>query len=214
MKECRNPGFAPARGPGRPIYRFALAILWVLLAQTPAAAEDPDTPARGSFLIAARELIDPNFRETVVLMLEYGREGAIGLVVNRPSKVPLSQLIPYIPELRRRSDTVYIGGPVDPVRMFFLFRSSDHQDEALLVFDDVWASSSFDLLEQTLDQGGSPVRVISGYAGWAPSQLDAEIGRGDWHILPANIDELFSTEPEELWGELIQRAELRVARLD
>jgi putative transcriptional regulator len=214
MKECWSRGFAPAGGPARPICRFALAFLWVLLAQTPATAEDPDTPTRGSFLVAARELVDPNFRETVVLMLEYGSEGAIGLVVNRPSKVPLSQLIPYIPEFRGSSDTVYIGGPVDPVRMFFLFRSSDRQDEALLVFDDVWASSSFDLLEQTLDRGGSPVRVLSGYAGWAPSQLDAEIGRGDWHILPANIDELFTMEPDELWGELIQRAELRVARLE
>ena len=185
----------------------------MMLSPRRAWAEDPTTPVRGTFLVASRSLRDPNFRETVVLVLEYSGEGAVGLVVNRPSEIPLSRLIPYIAELRERNDTVYIGGPVEPLRMTFLFRSSRAQENALHVFDDVWASSSFDLLEHTLKRGRSPIRVLSGYAGWGPYQLDAEIGRGDWRVVAARAEEVFTLEPGELWRELIQKVELRTVHV-
>jgi putative transcriptional regulator len=190
-----------------------LTVVCLMLTTRRVWADDPMTPARGSFLVASRDLRDPNFRETVVLILEYSSEGAVGLVVNRPSEIPLSRLIPYIAEFRERNDTVYIGGPVEPLRMTFLFRSSKDHENALLVFDDVWASSSFDLLERTLRLGQSPIRVLSGYAGWAPYQLDAEIERGDWRVVAAETEDLFTLDPEKLWRELIQQAELRVVGL-
>jgi len=193
--------------------RVILLCLALLLSGLAAWPEEPREPARGTFLIASRDLLDPNFRQTVVLLLEYGEAGAVGLVVNRPSEVPLSRLIPYIAALRGRSDTVYIGGPVEPLRMTFLFRSDRPPDDALAVFEDVWASSQFDLLESTLEAGRSPVRVYAGYAGWAPGQLDAELERGDWSVLGAEPGAVFSREPQELWRELIQRTELRVVRI-
>jgi putative transcriptional regulator len=192
--------------------RRALLSLLLLFPLLGAWAEEPREPARGTFLVASRDLVDPNFRQGVVLLLEYGVEGAVGLVVNRPSEVPLSRMLPYIKALRGSQDTVYLGGPVEPLRMTFLFRSPGRQD-ALAVFDDVWASSQFDLLEATVEKATGPVRVYAGYAGWAPGQLDAEIERGDWFVLDADPVAVFSPEPQELWRQLIQRSELRVVGL-
>jgi putative transcriptional regulator len=193
-----------------PLGAAGLALAVLLLVLERGWAEDPAEPQRGSFLVASRELVDPNFRQSVVLILEYGEDGSVGLVVNRQSRVPLSTLVPYITELRGRPDKVYLGGPVEPLRMTFLFRSPRSQEDALQVLDGVWASSSFDLLESTLKQAGAAVRVFAGYAGWAPAQLEAEIGRGDWHVILGDPEAVFSLDPDELWRELIQRVELRV----
>jgi putative transcriptional regulator len=188
-------------------------VFLLLLVASAGWTQTSGVPGAGTFLVASRELLDPNFRESVVLILEYGEDGAVGLVVNRPSTVPLSTLVPYIQELRERPDTLYLGGPVEPLRMTFLFRSPRSEKDALRVFGDVWASSSFELLEDTVQEAGSPIRVYAGYAGWAPLQLDGEIGRGDWHLLDPEPEVLFSPAPGEVWRELIQKVELRVVGL-
>lgn len=216
--EVKRSEASPPPGHGRTTRSLrpaglATAILLLVLVSFRAWPEDLGVPHRGSLLVASRELLDPNFHQSVVLVLENGEDGAVGLVVNRRSPVPLSTLIPYIPELRERADKVYVGGPVEPLRMTFLFRSPRGAEEALEVFDHVWASSSFGLLETTVKRGEVPVRVFAGYAGWAPSQLEAEIERGDWHLLAGEAGAVFSLEPDELWRELIQRAELRVVGL-
>jgi len=184
----------------------------VALSARPAWAEAGQSPVRGTFLIASRDLVDPNFRETVVIMLDYGQTGAVGLVINRPTEVPVSRLVPYIAALRDREDRVFNGGPVEPLRMTFLFRSRRQPEKGLAILDEVWAASSFELLEDTAQQSEVPIRVFAGYAGWAPGQLDGEIERRSWHVMDGEADAVFSPEPGKLWRELIQRTELRVVR--
>jgi len=93
--------------------------------------------AKGKFLVASRRLSDPNFRETVVLLIEYGMEGAMGLVINRPSRVKLATLFPDINELKQRKDTVYLGGPVAVNRVLMLIGSPNTPQGSIPVIGDV-----------------------------------------------------------------------------
>jgi putative transcriptional regulator len=179
--------------------------------------ERPDSPgtreelAKGKFLVASRQLQDPNFRETVVLLIEYGLDGAMGLVINRPSAVKLSTVFPDIEELKQRKDTIFVGGPVAVNQMMLLIRSSKMPEDATAVVPDVYISSSWKVLERlmkktTQDEG---FRLFAGYAGWAPSQLDFERTRGDWYVLKADAESVFSQKPSELWQELIRRVTVK-----
>jgi putative transcriptional regulator len=179
--------------------------------------QDSDEPgareelAKGKFLVAGRRLIDPNFQETVVLLIEYGMEGAMGLVINRPSQVKLEMLFPDIKELKQRQDTVYLGGPVAVNRMLMLIGSSKKPQKSIPVIGDVYLSSSLEELERLIknaDKNGQ-FRIFAGYAGWAPSQLDFERTRGDWHVLKADAETIFAQNPSEVWPELIHRATLK-----
>jgi putative transcriptional regulator len=171
--------------------------------------------AKGMFLIAGRQLLDPNFHETVVLLLDYSREGAMGLVVNRDTGTRLSTLLPEAEALRGRQDTLFIGGPVARTQMFMLFRSRAELDGAKHVFDDVHVSSSQDFLDNILDASEEEtLRVYAGYAGWAPRQLEGEVASGAWHVVPAEAAKVFDADPSQVWPKLIDATETRWANAD
>ena len=163
--------------------------------------------ARGRFLIAGRRLMDPNFRETVVLLIRYGKTGAMGLVINRPIQVKLSAVIPDIKELEGRKETLHLGGPVQPNKMLLLMKSAKPPPESMLIFSDVYLSSSREELRRVIKSTDSEekFRIFSGYAGWAPGQLESEYGNGDWHVLEADATALFDKKSSEIWPELIHR---------
>jgi putative transcriptional regulator len=163
-------------------------------------------PAKGKFLVAGRELGDPRFRETVVLLISYDSRGAAGLIINRPTDVPLSDMLPDIAGIRKRADIVYYGGPVEGHRMLVLIRSGDKPAESARVLDNVYLSSSRDMLKGMIGAGktAGQFRVYAGYAGWAPGQLDAELSRGDWHIVRADAKSIFDKKSEDIWRELIR----------
>jgi len=164
--------------------------------------------AKGKFLVASRRLQDPNFRETVVLLIDYGLDGAMGLVINRPSAVKLTTVFPDIKELKQRKDTIYVGGPVDVNKMLLLIRSPKMPEGANEVTAGVYISSSWKVLEDLMKKKATKderFRLFAGYAGWAPSQLDFERTRGDWYVLKAEAETVFSQNPSELWPELIRR---------
>ena len=135
---------------------FAALFSVVLLAPGPAPALDADSEAapkphrvaasphgeravaqlaKGKFLVASRSLVDPNFAETVILLVDYDREGALGVVVNRPSDVALIEALPEVNELRKRKDVVFLGGPVARDRMLLLVRTRQQPPQSLRVFD-------------------------------------------------------------------------------
>ena len=167
--------------------------------------------AKGKFLLASRQLKDPNFRETVVLLIEYGLDGAMGLVINRPSAVKLATVFPDIEELKQREDTIYVGGPVAVNQMMLLIRSSKMPEDATAVVPNVYISSSWKELERLIKKTTKDerFRLFAGYAGWAPSQLDFERTRGDWYVLEADAESIFSQNPSELWQELIRRVTVK-----
>lgn len=165
-------------------------------------------PAKGRFLVAGRNLGDPRFQETVILLIRYDDQGAMGLIINRPSEVMLSAMFPHIPPLKKGRHRVFYGGPVAPQQMLMLVRSDKKRGESLKVLSGVYASSSRELLESLAREGRSEkyYRVYAGYAGWAPGQLDRELARDDWHIAQADEASLFEKESESLWPELIRKS--------
>ncbi len=164
-------------------------------------------PAKGKFLVASRTLSDPRFRETVVLLISYGAEGAAGLIINRPTKLPLAGILPSMPGLKKTADIIYYGGPVENDRILMLIRSGEEPEESALVFGNVYVSSSRNTLERIAGahRPKEPFRVYSGYAGWLPGQLDREVARGDWYIVRADARSIFDRESSEIWRELYRR---------
>ena len=182
--------------------------------QDPGGSDTKEELAKGMFLVASRRLRDPNFKETVVLLIDYGRDGALGLVINRPSEVRLATVFPEIKELKKRKDTIYVGGPVAVNQMLMLVGTPLVPEESKEVTHDVYLSSSWKVLERLLKNAAKDerFRIFAGYAGWAPNQLDFETSRGDWHVLKADAETVFDKKPSEVWQELILRASVKWVR--
>lgn len=161
--------------------------------------------ATGTLLVARRGLPDPNFSETVVLLLGYGPGGAAGLVVNRPSDVELGALASRIGGLDGRSDPLYIGGPVPGEDLFVLLRAEEPPAGTELVFEGVYSSRDEAVLGRLGSEGfpAARLRVYAGYAGWAPGQLDHEIERGDWLTVAPDEESIFTSRPKDTWRRLV-----------
>jgi putative transcriptional regulator len=160
--------------------------------------------ARGQLLIAGPTLLDPNFWRTVVLVIEHTDEGALGLVLNRPSETTVGEAVSQLEELVDRDDQLFIGGPVQPSAVIVLAEFEDATDAALIAFDDVGVLGTGTSLEE-IGPGVRNGRAFVGHAGWGPGQLDSEIERGDWILERARREDAFSAEPRELWGEVLMR---------
>ncbi|MGB3564873.1 MAG: YqgE/AlgH family protein [Thermoanaerobaculia bacterium] len=171
--------------------------------------------AKGRFLVASRDLRDPNFAKTVVLLLDYNEMGATGLVINRPTELSIATALPDVEGLDDRTETVWVGGPVATHQMLMLVRSGDHPEGSESVFDDVYVSGSRDLLGRLVEAGGDVgrFRVFAGHAGWMPMQLDAEVARGGWEVLPGDADMVFDESPAEVWPDLSERGAVKWAFL-
>jgi len=168
--------------------------------------------ARGKFLVANKSQRDPTFFETVVLLVDYDDKGALGVVVNRPTDVPLTAALPEVKELHKRKDIIFLGGPVARDRMVLLLRAKAAPPQSVQVFDQVYATGSISALRQIIGRGES-VRAYAGYAGWGPGQLDAEVARGDWLIGPADSKAIFDDPPTGVWPRFVERFSGDWARL-
>ena len=190
-----------------------IGLLEVCAANAPAQSAAANALAAGKFLVASRDLLDPNFVETVVLLVHYEEDGVVGLIVNRRTRVPISRVFPELPEaVRGRSDPLYTGGPVQRMVALALLRSRAKPAGAEPVFADVSMVSGKSLLEKTLAAGTLPstFRLYSGYSGWTANQLQREVALGGWHIFPGDASMVFDPEPESLWLRLIRRTEQRI----
>ncbi len=165
-------------------------------------------PAKGKFLVATDALTDPHFSQTVILLIDYSDMGATGIIINRPTKVPLVEMLPSVQGLKDRADIVYYGGPVEGNRMFMLIRSSEKPDESGHVFGNVYVSVSKNMLEHMIGKRKTEkqFRVYSGYAGWFPGQLDREVSIGSWRIVGADADSIFEKNSAGIWRELFRRS--------
>jgi len=157
----------------------------------------------GRLLIASPSLLDPNFRRTVVLVTEHSDEGAAGLVLNRPSTAAVSDLVPELEPLVAYEEPVWFGGPVQPNAVLVLGEFVDPRDAAVQLF----GSLGFPALDEPEAVVGVTTRrrVFAGYAGWDAGQLEHELGREDWILEPADPDDAFTEEPDELWSAVLRR---------
>lgn len=178
-----------------------------------AAAMRPTSPGRASelhkglFLVASRSLMDPNFQETVILLVDHGADGTLGLVINRPTDIPFTEALPEVEALQKLKDTVYVGGPVARYLISLLVRADHSPADTVQVFDSVYFSHKLAALLHVLEkpQAGVTMRAYVGHAGWAAGQLDMEIQRGDWHLASADADAIFDTPAGQVWPTLIDR---------
>ena len=158
---------------------------------------------KGSLLLATPALFDPNFRRTVVLIGEHGEEGAMGLVLNRPSEVTVGEAVPPLAPVAGDEALVYVGGPVQPDAVLVLAEFDEPGSSATLVVGDIgFASSEGDL--EMLAGATRRARVFAGYAGWAPGQLEAELEEESWLVEPAGGVDLFPTPGEDLFGVILR----------
>lgn len=156
-------------------------------------------------LIAVPQLLDPNFKRSVVLILHHDKEGAFGLVVNDPLNISLpdfanSQQIPCHRGCILQS--VYCGGPVEPYRGWIL-----HEDPELIekqeVGGDLYVSGSNESLKICLEGGKQPFRFLLGYAGWGPTQLEKELEEGSWIVSPVDTKYIFLKNPQDIWDAML-----------
>ena len=198
-------------------FRFICAFLQasiLLLLAFPALPEESEELV-GIFLVAKKGIEDPNFRETVVLVRPIPG-GAIGVIINRPTDIPLSKLFPDYPVLKEKNNNVYFGGPVYPRSPVFMFRSKEPLKMTLKMMSDVYLGLSIDLLQKLLSSPQPPgqLKIYAGHSGWGEGQLQNEIERGDWFVLPADAGVVFEMEPEKIWPELIKRATTRSVNME
>jgi putative transcriptional regulator len=167
------------------------------------------------------QLVDPNFHKTVVLLCKHNEDGAFGLVINRPLLTTGRVVVNTEPPLStERELQVWLGGPVEPQRSWMLVGGDPDADEAggTRITDNLYLSTSPDLLRRLLESDPPPLtRLIVGYAGWGPGQLEAELKESAWLLSDVDSDLVFHTQPELMWEASIRRlgadpAALQVSR--
>jgi putative transcriptional regulator len=163
----------------------------------------PVDSLKGQLLIAVPALLDPNFRRTVVLVGEHNEEGALGLVLNRPSETTVDEAVPELTVLVEGLGQVHVGGPVQPSAIVVIAEFADPDRAGSLVFESI----GFLPAEIDPDELGelTRARVFAGYAGWGPGQLEDELEEGSWIVEPAIATDVFTLEPDELWSEVLRR---------
>ncbi|MBA2332139.1 MAG: YqgE/AlgH family protein [Actinobacteria bacterium] len=156
------------------------------------------TTLRGRLLVAAPSLRDPQFVRSVILIAEHGDDGAMGLVLNRPSETSVGEAVPELVALSAEDDPVYLGGPVATGSVLALAEVEDPGDASELVLGDVG-------FVQDPDVAARRGRIFAGYAGWSAGQIEAELEEETWIVVPAEADDVFSDEPDGLWNAVLGR---------
>jgi putative transcriptional regulator len=203
----RRPGF-------RRFLAIAAAAAWLQGAADPAQSTRTNTLSAGRLLVASRDLLDPNFARTVVLLVRYDEDSVVGLIINRKTNVPIARAFPELPESAKgRSDPIYSGGPVERAVATSLLRSRVKPEGADKVFADVSLVSSKSLLDKTMRAGTEPgtFRLYAGYSGWTAEQLAREVELGGWYIFDGDASMVFDPDPESMWSRLIRKTEQRIA---
>ncbi len=156
----------------------------------------------GHLLIATPNLGDPNFDMTIVYMLEHNDEGALGVVVNRPTETPVGTHLPELESFLSPPDVFFIGGPVSPDHVIGVGRDRD-------------AITMIDLVGLADGTVAAPdgLRLFAGYSGWSPMQLEGELAGGSWFVVDAFDGDVFGPNPTELWREVLRRQGGRIGRL-
>ncbi len=161
-------------------------------------------PDKGMFLVANEQLADPRFRDRVILLIQHDTQGTAGLVVNRTSRLSLAAVLPEGSKLAGPGMTLSYGGPVEPQTLLALVKVRNNPPEPADEIIDGLYVTGVGVLDEWPDFADEVVnyRAFVGYTGWAAGQLDAEMQRGDWHVMPADEESVFAGEGVQLWERL------------
>jgi len=196
---------------------FGTALLLWLSGEIRAPAqvgERAEDLAAGKVLIAEPDMPDPRFAHTVILLVQHGADGAMGLIVNRQTKLPLSKVLEGLQGAKNLQDPAYLGGPVEMESVLVMMRSGEKLSEAKQVLPDVYLIASKAAVEKALSGRPDPARfrAYMGYAGWGPKQLEHEMDLEAWFILRGEAAMVFDPDPDTLWSRLIRKAKAQIAR--
>lgn len=199
---------------------LAKVLMITLLVVSPLSAVAYDNkmavPLRpGIFLVATPALEDSNFIHTVILLISYGKDGTVGLVINRPAGLSLQQVLPDLKGIEKRSLPLYLGGPVSRNSLYVLFTSDHPPPGAQKVFDRIYFSDRKDVITPLLQEQdlSNKVRVYAGLAGWFHGQLEQEVRRGAWVTMEADQKMVFTDNPLSIWPSIFKiREDLLVQR--
>lgn len=159
---------------------------------------------QGQLLIASPTMSDPNFARTVVAIANHDEDGALGIVLNRPSDTEVIEAVPELEGVVDGDDVVYVGGPVQPASIVVLAEFEDPAEAAFLVVEGIGLVSDRTGLDR-LGTATARRRIYAGYTGWGPGQLESELEREDWIVEPALPQDVFDDEPLELWTRVLER---------
>jgi putative transcriptional regulator len=179
------------------IVTWLVFVVWLL----PVATGADQRPAKGKLLVATELVRGDLFAQTVVLLLHYDENGAMGIVVNRPTEVEPEELLADVDAISAYSGTLYWGGPVQMNSLRALLRTDTPPRGAEAIVDSVHLVRIDDTLKDKPADLAS-LRLFIGYAGWSAGQLDHEMARGSWHVVPASDETVFAENPRALWKRL------------
>ena len=174
------------------------------------APQQPDgEPAPGMFLVARRDLMDPWFGQSVVLLLHHNEGGSLGLIVNRRFQATLSDAIPDLEQPEADRHPVFFGGPLGSHRVFMLLRNDKPVPQTQHIAADIYFSAEREVLDHALREKtpGNELHFYIGYASWMSGQLAHELARGSWHLVTGNAAVVFEDGAEDLWQQLIDKLE-------
>jgi putative transcriptional regulator len=181
-------------------------VLACLANVAPAVAQDEEPP-NSLLLIAKPGLGDANFRRTVVLVTQAPDASTVGVILNRPTALELSGFFgPSVP-IQNYRDSIYFGGPVMPQVIVALFRAETPPSApAFHVLKGLYLTMRPGNVESLLATAGARYRLYAGFSGWLPTQLESELARDDWYVLPADDEIVFRRDTGNMWEELLARA--------
>jgi putative transcriptional regulator len=157
---------------------------------------------RGKLLVSSPSLVDPNFRKTVVLVAHHDEEGAMGLVLSRPSDVSAADAVPFLEDLPGADNPVFVGGPVQPDAFMVLAEFEDVDQAAAPIMNSLgFMPADTDLDDLSIKR----MRLFAGYSGWGAGQLEAELAEPSWIVVDAETDDAFADDPDELWRAVLHR---------
>jgi len=190
---------------------LAVSAALVAILATPQNARSTDL-TMPSFLVATRDLQDPFFQHSVILMVPSTEPPLLaGLIINNPGKGRVQDMFPQARPLKGAGETTYNGGPVEPEEASVIFRAPSAIGSATRVFDDTYVATGRDAIATVLkDPRVADLRVILGKAQWLRDQLQSEVMAGAWYVVPAKSDLVFS-DPKDLWSTLVKGGDLEEA---
>lgn len=195
---------------------FTAGILF-LPANSSAQSRKVEDLAAGKIIIAPRNAPDPSFANSVILLARYGKGGALGLMLHFRSDFKIAKALKAVPGADKRTDTVYVGGPVEIPSVMALVRSKTPPDGGKLIAGNLYLLASKESVTAAITSGRpeSDMRIYIGYAGWGPGQLDREVMRAGtgWFIFDYDESLVFDPHPDSLWQRLIARADAKRALL-
>lgn len=161
---------------------------------------------KGKLLVAAPTMHEPTFARTVISLLEHNRDGALGVVINRPGDASLLDVVPPVADLASQPAVLFAGGPVEPQAAIALgVVTAD-------ALEDGWRPLDFPLVTVDLDVDPAilatslrELRVFAGYAGWSGGQLESEIAAGAWYVVDSLPSDAFDAWPDRLWANVLRR---------